>query len=175
MTHRACATQSRIGIVLGMQPMDHTDLSATYKRRSRSDRRRNIWRSIYYGHFNPRRRTPPRRLNEFGLHSLDWYSSHLFAVAVGIALLSVVDAFLTMILLQGGADEVNPIMALVIYHSVTAFAALKMLMTSLSIILMVFLARYRFLRLFRVEWALYGSLLAYISLISYEVGLLKSF
>ena len=53
------------------------------------------------------------------------------------------------------------------------FAALKMGMTSLSIILMVVLARYRFMRLLRVEWVLYGVLIAYASLISYEVWMLK--
>jgi hypothetical protein len=39
--------------------------------------------------------------------------------------------------------------------------------------LMVFLARYRFMRLMRVEWVLYGVLTAYVTLISYEVWMLK--
>ncbi len=53
------------------------------------------------------------------------------------------------------------------------FAALKMGMTSAGVVLMVFLARYRFMRLMRVEWVLYGVLIAYVILISYEFWMLK--
>jgi hypothetical protein len=47
-----------------------------------------------------------------------------------------------------------------------------MAMTSIGIILMVVLARYRFMRLLRVEWVLYGVLITYVSLVSYEVWIL---
>jgi hypothetical protein len=145
----------------------------SHERRARADRRHRIWWSVWYGSFNPRRRTPPRRLDDSGFHSLDWHSAHLLAVAIGILLLSVLDAFLTMMLLQGGANEVNPVMAALIYRSVAMFAALKIGMTSLGVVLMVFLARYRFMRLLRVEWVLYGVLIAYVALISYEVWMIK--
>ncbi len=95
-------------------------------------------------------------------------------MAIGILLLSVVDAFMTLILLQGGADEVNPIMALVVYRSVAVFAALKMALTSLGVVFMVFLARYRFMRRLPVGWVLYGVLIAYTSLIGYEIHMFKS-
>jgi hypothetical protein len=143
------------------------------ERRHPTDRRRRVWWSVFYGSFNPRRRIPPRRLDDSRFHSLDWHSAHLLAVAIGILLLCVVDAFMTLVLLQGGAYEVNPLMAAVIYRSVALFAALKMGLTGLSIMLMVVLARYRFFRLLRVEWVLYGVLLTYAGLIGYEVWMLK--
>jgi hypothetical protein len=146
---------------------------STHERRDRADRRLRVWWSVCYGSFNPRRRTPPRRLDDSRFHSLDWHSAHLLAVAISILLLSAVDAFLTPVLLQGGADEVNPIMAMLIYRSVAVFAALKLAMTSVCVIFMVFLARYRFMRVVRVEWILYGVLIAYVSLISYEFWMLK--
>jgi len=145
----------------------------SHERRARADRRHRVWWSVWYGSFNPRRRTPPRRLEDSRFHSLDWHSSHLLAVAISILLLSVTDAFLTVVLLQGGADEVNPVMAALIYRSVAVFAAMKMGVTSVSIILMVILARYRFMRLLRVEWVLYAVLTGYVSLIGYEVWMLK--
>ena len=147
----------------------------TQERRDRVERRHRVWWSIFYGSFKPRRRTPPRRLDDLSFHSLDWHSPHLLAVAIGILLLNVADAFLTLLLLQGGAaDEVNPLMAVLIYRGVAVFAAMKMAVTSMSIMLMVILARYRFMRLLRVEWVLYGVLIAYASLIGYEVSMLKS-
>jgi Domain of unknown function (DUF5658) len=132
-----------------------------------------MWWSVLYGSFNPRRRAPQRRLDDSRFHSLDWHSSHLLAVAIGILLLSVADAFMTVVLLQGGANEVNPVMAALIYRGVAVFTALKMAMTGTSVMLMVFLARYRFMRLLRVEWVLYGVLTAYVALIGYEVWMLK--
>jgi hypothetical protein len=145
----------------------------TLDRRDRNDRRLRVWWSILYGSFNPRRRTPPRRLDESRFHSLDWYSSHLLAAAVGILLLNVADAFLTLLLLQGGAQEVNPVMATLVYRNVALFAALKMGMTSVCIVLMVIVARYRFMRVLQVGWVLYAILIAYASLIGYELWMLK--
>jgi hypothetical protein len=156
-----------------MKTVNRTESHSSHERRDRADRRRRVWWSVWYGSFNPRRRTPPRRLDDSRFHSLDWHAAHLLAVAISILLLSVTDAFLTVVLLQGGADEVNPIMAALIYRSVGVFAALKMGLTGVSVALMVFLARYRFMRLLRVEWVLYGVLIAYVSLISYEVWMLK--
>jgi hypothetical protein len=145
----------------------------THERRDRSDRRNRIWWSIWYGSFNPRRRSPARRLDDSRFHSLDWYSAHLLAAAVGILLLSVMDAFMTLVLLDGGADEVNPVMGVLVYRNVALFAALKMGMTGVGIILMVILARCRFLRVLRVAWVLYGILIAYACLIGYELLMLK--
>ena len=157
--------------------MNRANLAAspsTYERRSAADRRRRVWWSVCYGSFNPRRRTPPRRLEESRFHSLDWHSAHLLAVAIGILLLCVADAFLTLVLLQGGAAEVNPVMALLLCRSVAAFAVLKLAMTGAGTVSMVILARYRFMRLLRVEWALYGVLIGYATLIGYEIWMLES-
>lgn len=144
------------------------------ERRNRSDRRHRVVWSIFYGSFNPRRRRPARRRSDSRFHPMDWYSAHLLAVSVGILLLSAADAFLTGILLLHGADEVNPIMALLVYRSVAAFAALKMAMTGTSVMVMVFLSRYRFMRVLRVDLVLYAVLAVYAWLIGYEIWMLKS-
>ncbi|MGB6310239.1 MAG: DUF5658 family protein [Steroidobacteraceae bacterium] len=156
-----------------MSRANRADTPRMHERRSRADRRRRPWWSVCYGSFNPRRRTPPRRADELQFQSLDWHSSHLLAVAIGILLLSITDAFFTLALLQGGAAEVNPIMALLVYRNVAAFAALKITLTAVCTVSMVILARYRFMRLLRVEWALYGVLIVYAGLIGYELWMLK--
>jgi hypothetical protein len=143
------------------------------ERRSPFDRRHRIVWSVLYGSFNPRRRRLPRRLDESRFHSLDWHGAHLLAVSIGILILSVADAFLTVTLLSRGAVEVNPIMALLVHSNVGAFAALKMAMTGFGVVLMVCLARYRFMRVVRVELVLYVVLMAYVILIRYEIQMLK--
>jgi hypothetical protein len=143
------------------------------ERRSWADRRRRVWWSVLYGNFKPRRRRPARREDDARFHSVDWHSPHLLAVAMGILLLSVADAFMTLTLLSGGADEVNPVMAAVVYNSAALFAALKMAMTGLGVMLMVYLARYRFMRVLRVEFVLYAILAGYAGLLGYEFWLLR--
>jgi Domain of unknown function (DUF5658) len=144
------------------------------ERRVRTDRRNRVLWSVLYGSFNPRRRRPARRLDDTRFQPVDWYSAHLLAVSIGILLFSAADAFLTGVLLVNGADEINPIMAVFVYRSVAAFAAMKMGMTSVSIVVMVFLSRYRFMRLFRVDLVLYAVLVVYAWLIGYEIWMLKA-
>ena len=150
-----------------MNPADQRE------RRVRHDRRYRLWWSVIYGSFNPRRRRPPRRGFESRYHSLDWHSAHLLAVAIGILLLSVADALMTVRLLAGGADEVNPIMAAVIYKSAAVFATVKMTLTGLGVMVMVMLARYRFLRVLRVDIVMYMLLIGYSILLSYEFSMLQ--
>ncbi len=144
------------------------------ERRQRADRRHRALWSVVYGSFNPRRRRPARRTNDSRFHPIDWHGAHLLAVSLGILLLSATDAFLTGILLVHGADEVNPIMALLVYRNVAVFAALKMAMTGAGIMVLVFLARYRFMRVIRVDLVMYAVLLVYAWLIGYEIWMLRS-
>lgn len=189
MTHFACVAPSRIAIVLRMKDASRSrphdwvsqQLQGTAvrsppwdsERRARADRRRRTWWSVLYGSFRPRRRHPARRLDDSRFHPVDWYSAHLLAVAVGILLLSATDAFLTAILLMQGADEVNPIMAALIYRSLAVFAAIKMALTGASIMVLVFLARHRFMRIVRVDVVLYAVLIGYASLFGYELWMLN--
>jgi hypothetical protein len=143
------------------------------ERRNRPDRRRRLWWSLLYGSFNPRRRRPSRRLDESRFQSLDWHAAHLLAVSLGILILNVADAFLTVALISGGAIEVNPVMAVLISGSVAVFVSLKMTVTGTSVVLMVFLARYRFMRLVRVDFVLYVIFVAYMALIVYELQMLQ--
>jgi hypothetical protein len=143
------------------------------ERRLRFERRHRICWAVVYGGFRPRRRNLPRRLDDSRFHSLDWHGAHLLAVAIGIVLLSVADAFLTITLLSSGAYEANPMMGALLHGNGAVFAGLKIGMTASGVLVMVALARYRFMRVVRVEMILYAILAAYFALIGYEVWLLQ--
>jgi hypothetical protein len=143
------------------------------ERRGRAERRRRGLWSVCYGSFNPRRRSYPRRAGDVRFHSLDWHSAHLLAVSIGICLLSMTDAFLTLMLLNSGADEINPIMAALLERGVTAFTVCKMAATGVCILALVITSKYRFMRLIRVEFVLYAVLAAYVGLVGYELSLLQ--
>jgi hypothetical protein len=143
------------------------------ERRNRVERRRRHFWSLCYGSFNPRRRSHPRRADDSRFHSLDWYSARLLVVSIGISLLSMADAFLTLNLLNSGADEINPIMATLLNHGTAAFTIFKMATTGVCVLALVVMSKYRFMRLFRVEIVMYVVLASYLSLIAYELWLLR--
>jgi hypothetical protein len=138
------------------------------------DRRSRIWWSVVYGNFNPRRRRPQRRGDDFRYHSLDWHAAHLLALSIGILLLSAADAFMTVTLLSRGAIEVNPVMAVVVYKGDGWFAGLKMGMTGVGVLTLVILARYRFMRVLRVELVMYAIFVGYLVLLGYEAWMLRA-
>jgi hypothetical protein len=180
MTHCTCPEHRRVWIVTTMNRFTRPQAPQQWasrhahglERRERPDRRSRLWWSLLYGNFHPRRRRPPRRCDDPRFHSKDWYSAHLLAVAIGILLLCAADAFLTINLLVNGAEEINPVMAVLLYRGVAVFTALKMGMTGVGTVLMVFLSRYRFMRVVPVQAVLYGVLVAYVMLIGYEVRML---
>ena len=71
--------------------------------------------------------------------------------------------------MSGGAVEVNPVMAVLVSGELAVFVALKMARDRSSVMLMVFLARYRFMRLVRVEVMLYVIFVGLCSLIAHEM------
>src|ERR1700676_5682585 len=121
-----CPEPPNPGAAAQLQGIAAAVTSAGDDRREAQDRRHRVWWSVIYGSFNPRRRRPSRRLLEARFHSIDWHDAHLLAVAIGILLLSMADALMTMRLLSVGADEVNPIMAAVVDGSAAVFAVVKM-------------------------------------------------
>ena len=143
-------------------------------RRGRPDRRRRFWWSLLYGGISPRRRRPARRHADARFQAVDWHAPHLWAVSIGILILSGVDAFLTVRLLSGGAVEINPFMALFVEGNGAVFAGMKMAITGICVALMVLLAGYRFMRVVRVDAILYCVLGAYILLVGHEMEMLRA-
>jgi hypothetical protein len=163
-------------------PPSHEDLSHVEfarpvgerrERRAGGERRHRIWWSFLYGSIRPRRRRPARRVGDLSFHATDWHGAHLWGVSIVILILSLADAFLTLTLMSAGAVEVNPFMAMFVGGNVAVFAGLKIAMTGGSVLLLVFLARYRFMRLMRVEVMLYAVLVAYLALMVHEWRMLK--
>lgn len=140
---------------------------AIVDRRLLADRRDFSWRTVYYG-FIRSRRHGLRRDEDAEILFLDWHHPWLFFLAVGTMLLSCADAFMTLQLLERGMIEANPVMAAVLGQSTTTFAVSKMLMTGTSILILVFLAKARFMNRIRVGLLLTSFFTAYACLICYE-------
>src|SRR5882757_10272780 len=151
---------------------DATTASAAPDRRSAPDRRKRVLYSLFYGSFNPRRRTP-RRTDARSLRDLDWHQPQWLAVAMLIVVLSCVDAALTLSLMSHGAYEVNPLMAPIVGGSPLVFTVIKVGLTAGGVVLLTLAARMRAFGKIPVSFLLYGVLIGYGTLVVYELKLLE--
>jgi len=139
-----------------------------------SDRRAFSWQTVFFG-FTRSRRHATRRDDEVEPVFTDWHHPWLFFLAIGIMLMSCMDAFFTLQLLERGAYEANPVMAAVMGQSTTSFAVSKMLLTGFGTLALVFLARARFFNRVRTGLILTAFFSFYAILICYEfVSLINS-
>lgn len=151
---------------------DAMTASVASERRSAPDRRKRVLYSLFYGSFNPRRRTP-RRTDARSLRDLDWHHPQWLAVAVLIVVLSCVDAALTLSLMSHGAYEVNPVMAPIVGGSALVFTLIKVGLTAGGVVLLTLAARMRAFGKIPVAFLLYAVLLGYGFLIVFELKLLE--
>jgi hypothetical protein len=141
------------------------------ERRRGPDRRTRVARALLYGSFNPRRRGP-RREGEYALGAIDWYHPWWLAIATLILVLCASDAGLTVLLIDRGAYEVNPLLAPLIGGSDALFAAVKVGLTGVGVAVLILLSRVKAFGRMPVALLLYCVLLGYGLLILYELRLL---
>ena len=100
------------------------------RRASAVNRRRLSVRSILRGAFSPRRRAGRRTSDQDT--PIDWHHPHLMFLSLVMLTLSVADAFSTVTLLNSGAEEANPLLALFVasHGGVAATARAERVQTS---------------------------------------------
>jgi Domain of unknown function (DUF5658) len=135
--------------------------------RRRGDRRQHVLRALLHGSLRPRRRSP-RRAGELGVSAVDWHHAQWLAIAVLIVVFSCSDALLTLVLIERGAYEVNPLMRPLVGGSAVAFTLVKIGLTAVGVVLLTQTARMRAFGRIPVGLLLYGLLTVYGLLIFYE-------
>lgn len=141
------------------------------ERRSGVDRRKRSLSAYLYGGLFPRR-LAGRRHEDHLYPIIDWHSPRVLALVIAILGLSAMDGVLTVILMQHGAIEANPVMALFVPHDLMSFAFVKLGLTAVGLLVLVACSRMRLMRIIPGESLLYAVLLAYGLLIGYELWLL---
>lgn len=141
--------------------------------RRRGDRRQRVLRALLLGSFRPRRRGP-RRVDESGVSAVDWHHPQWLAIGMLIVVFSSADALLTLMLVERGAYEVNPVMAPLMGGSALAFTLVKVGLTAGGVVLLTQIARVRAFGRIPVGVFLYTVLALYGALLTYEYTLLKA-
>lgn len=142
------------------------------ERRIGEERRSQTLRSLALSS-SMRRRVGPRRTQDASFAGTDWYAPQWFAAALLILILCVADALLTLTLLNQGAGEANPLMDAVVHGDGRLFAALKFGLTSAGVVVLILLAPVRAFGRVPVSALLYGVLIGYLCLVTYEFSLLR--
>ncbi|MBZ0071010.1 MAG: DUF5658 family protein [Thiohalobacteraceae bacterium] len=141
------------------------------ERRDAADRRNFTLHTLWHGMRRQRRRRS-RRDGEAAV--LDVHPPRYRYWILGLLGLSCLDAIFTLQLLQRGATEVNPFMALLIGIDLRLFAFIKTLVTGICAGLLVILAPQHVFRI-RGDVLLRLAVLAYLVLINWELALLGGF
>lgn len=140
------------------------------ERRGR-DRRKTTIHSFIGALLHPRRREH-RRHKESLNNYIDWYGPWPLIATLLILLMCFADAFLTLILLENGAIELNIFMDWFIKHDVYTFAVAKMAITGLALLILVMHFNFRVYKFIMVRYLMYAFVPLYSLLIAHEINML---
>jgi hypothetical protein len=104
------------------------------------DRRRRVLPPLRYLFAGGRRRAVRRLEDSRRIVLLDRYSPKLFAAILGILCLSLLDAVLTLYLVEHGSTELNPVMDYFLRKGPLIFTVAKYVLTCIAVIIFLVLA-----------------------------------
>lgn len=151
------------------------DLPFPDRRKSRDRRARHTNPFSFTSLFGSRSRFR-RQEDRERLYLVDRYSPRATIAVFGIILLSILDAFLTMKLIDlGAAREANPIMDFFLRLGPLTFLMVKYALTVGSVLVCLILKNYRVGGRIPVKWVILSVLAGYAVLILYELSLFLRF
>ena len=113
------------------------DRSGFSEKRSGKDRRTHRFPKLRYLLFAGRRARVRREEDLEGAFYFDRYSSKLFGAIVLILLLSVLDALLTLYLIDRGSTELNPVMSYFLKYGPFVFMGAKYFLTCMGVVILL--------------------------------------
>ena len=140
--------------------------------RQQLERRQPNLRSLIYALYMSRRKTHRRDAHTATYYS-DHYGPYIFSAALVLMLLCIVDAYFTLMLLQYGSSELNPILDWALNKHVLLFFSLKYTVTAGCVVLTVMHKHFRIFGLKGYQ-ILLGYLVGYGILIHYQLSMLMN-
>ncbi len=140
------------------------------------DRRSHGLRTFLTSFAKQRRRHTRREGCLESSHYVDFHNAPmLFALTIAIMGLSCVDAFFTLMLLQQGAQEINPIMNSLLTIDTQLFVATKVLLTAACLIFILAHRNFWLIKgVIRTQHVLPCLFIGYCALIIHELKMLNN-
>lgn len=119
-----------------MQPLDPEPSSPAPARTRGPDRRKSSTPRFSVYSLGRGRRQTIRRDEEANGAFVDRYGTRLFAIAMWIALMNVADSFFTLVHLQSGGSEINPVADLLLLAGRSEFVLLKSSLIGIALLVL---------------------------------------
>ena len=139
------------------------------------DRRTNNKARLKYLLFNGRRERSRRDEDSGKAFIFDRYNQKFFLAITAILILSVLDAVLTLIVIQRGAKELNPVMAYFLEHGTSTFIVAKYILTSVGVFILLIFKNVFLTRLKIYTHSLFPCVIfVFLTVIAWELFLIYS-
>jgi hypothetical protein len=139
------------------------------------DRRTNNKARFKYLLFNGRRERSRRDEDSGKAFIFDRYNQKFFLAITVILILSVLDAVLTLTVIQRGAKELNPVMAYFLEHGTSTFIVAKYILTSVGVLILLIFKNVFLHRLKIYTHSLFPCVIfVFITVIAWELFLIYS-
>ena len=151
---------------------DPSEQPREINRRGR-DRRTNHRARLKYLLFNGRREGIRREDDRSRVFFFDRYNPKLFAAITAILMLSIFDALLTLILIDKGSTELNPVMAYFLQHGLLPFIVVKYLLTSIGVVILLIFKNVFLTKVKIYTHSLFPAvIIAFVAVIAWELFLI---
>jgi hypothetical protein len=118
-----------------------------------------------------RRRNARRKEDRIKYMVVDFYSSRLWITLLSIMVLTLVDAYLTILLIDMGiVKEVNPIMAFYLSYGPRSFVAMKVVFTAVPLFFFCLCKDFSITKI-----SVASSIMIYLSIVIYELAIIYRF
>jgi hypothetical protein len=147
-------------------------LGQSIELRQRTDRRVQRSKSLRHVMHKGRRENARRQTEVKQGYYTDRYEKWVGLCIVAITLMSMLDAFLTLNILDKGGIEVNPVMSALLAINTQAFLIGKFFVTVVCLLFALVHINFHVLRILPMKYILVSITIFYVFLIAYELLLL---
>ena len=155
---------------------ESSTLRYSWLERGQHDRRTFHMRSLFHSLYKRRRRNLRRTADRHKEHYVDLHEPKLLITGVAILVMSCMDAWFTLLLLQHGAEEINPLMRLLIEIDTGLFIKTKIAITAFYVIFIIAHKNFWLLKnKIRVHALMSITFAMYFIVINYQIGLLITY
>ncbi len=144
-----------------------------FEQRKQPDRRQQHFKSMLFSLHNGRRISARRQIEAKQGFYTDQYEKWVGYSVIAITLLSLLDAFLTLNILERGGIEVNPFMSALLEMDTSVFLVGKFIITVVCLLFALVHINFHVLRVLPMKYMLAGITGFYALLICYELFLLS--
>jgi len=116
-------------------------------------------------------RKKARRKEEQDNYYTDRYPSYYMLLIMLILVLCFVDVYLTLVLIQLGGRELNPIMGIFLKKDIVLLMVIKYAITSICILIFLIHKNFRLFGKIKTQYILYIVLGIFLALVSYKIYL----